>query len=539
MYDLKIGEGGKLLSAPENTIYIFDEAHHLPAKARDAWSHNFRTDTFPRMIKEIPINLGDTSLKWNDSSCTDAKRVAVKMAEWKKASQTIGKEMEEAQKNMEKVLSKITAATAPKESYVLSYSEKNEALMEVFEAYLNAATGMQEIVGLTLNEINKTRTQMIRNNQISGSSPLFDDVEMNRVLGAFGFYNSRMNNLVSTLHLFTKDQPEASKPPIAKWLVPDEKRKSFSVNATPTMATDILPPVLYNRAFAVIHASATLTSSAGFSLFKQKTGLSYYPNARLLKLDSPFDFKKNATLAFGDLGVSPTDPDKHTQRLAEALPAIFEEKQDLGTLVLFSSKAQLEQVAARLPLKYRALCKVQYEAPNSNLIEAHKADIDAGKRSILMGTQSFSEGLDLPGAWCSHVISTKLPFSMPDNPIDKTLASWMESQGRSVFREIAVPEASERVIQQAGRLLRREEDTGQFTMLDNRLMTKWGAYGRVVVESLPPFFRKRWDLTTTVYKDTSYIPPVQLAPKKTNGLPEIANYDAKTFEDIDFDDAPW
>ena len=131
---------------------------------------------------------------------------------------------------------------------------------------------------------------------------------------------------------------------------------------------------------------------------------------------------------------------------------------------------------------------------------------------------------------------------MPDNPIDKTLSAWMESQGRNVFREIAVPEASERVTQQAGRLLRRESDTGQFTVLDNRLMTKWNAYGKAIVEALPPFGRTRWNLTRTVYKGAN--PPAKqpVAPSPpvnvSKGLPELTSYDATSFTDI-MDDTPF
>ena len=543
MSDLKIGDGGALLSPPGDTIYIFDEAHHLPNKAREAWAQSFKTDTFPRMIKEIPGNLNDTGLKWNDDKCREAQRIGGKMLEWKVLAQQHGKEMDTVHKEMEKAFQVVTAGVAPRESFVLPYTSNHEDLMEICDRYRACAESVQSITSQVLNEINKTRTAMVRGGQVSGTSPLFDDAEMNRVLGAFGFYNNRLMNLVETLHLFTKDQPDASHPPVAKWLVPDDKHKGFAVHATPTMATDLLPRYLYNRAFAVVHASATLTSSAGFALFKQKTGLCYLPNTRTLKLDSPFDFKKNAVLAFGDLGVNPSDAERHTQRLSETLPMVFEKKPVLGTLVLFSSKSQLEQVAARLPAKFRELCKVQYEAPNAALIDAHKADVDAGRQSILMGTQSFSEGLDLPGAWCSHVISTKLPFSMPDNPIDKTLSAWMESQGRSVFREIAVPEASERVIQQSGRLLRNEDDSGQFTVLDSRLKSKWTAYGRAIVESLPPFARTTWDLTKVVYKDPAAAMPGQTKPapsavaNKNKGLPEITEYDAHSLADLD--DSPF
>jgi len=513
MSDLKISNEGALLSPPAQTIYIFDEAHHLPNKAREAWSNTFKTDTFQRMMREIPVNMEDTAEKWMETSCTEAQSIATKIKRGLPNLKIAGKNMEVAMKDLDKVLIKTTSATMPKEPFVLSYTEKYNELMASTAKYLEVATEVKDLVQNVLAEISKVRLKITNPATVKYDSPLIDDNEMNRVLGAFGFYKNRLSNLCDTLEMFGKEQPDNNKPPIAKWIIPDEKHKTFTVNTTHTMATELLPNYLYNQAFAVVHASATLTSIGTFQLFKQKTGLCYYPSARMLKLDSPFDFKKNATLAFGDLGVNPSETEKHTQRLVETLPHIFEEEPSLGTLVLFSSKSQLQQVAARMTPKYRKLCKVQYEAPNQVLIDAHKADVDAGKRSILMGTQSFSEGLDLPGAWCSHVISTKLPFSMPDNPIDKTLSMWLESNGRSVFKEIAVPEASERLIQQAGRLLRREDDTGQFTLLDNRLINKWSSYGRMLVESLPPFKRKRWQLQGVKHQEANI------------KQPEILNYE--------------
>ncbi len=535
MSDLHIGSSSPLLAPPEESIFVFDEAHHLPQKARDTWSRNFRTDTFPKIFKEIPINLNDTAMKWHDSGCKYADGLATKMDAWKTKSQVVGKQLDSLQKEFDKVLLGMTKNLAPKEPFVLSYTDTFEDLMDIVDRYGSTAKDLQSITSALINDVNKQRFELIKNGA-SPASPLLEDAEMNRVLGAFGFYNNRLLNLYETLSLFGKEQPDPSKPPLAKWIVPDDKHKSFQVHATPTMATDILPTYLYNKAWAVVHASATITSIGNFNLFKQKTGLCYYPNARMLKLESPFDFEKNASLVLGDMGVSPGDAAAHTRRLTEVLPVLFTEKQDLGTLVLFSSKSQLEQVYQGLPMEFKQYCKVQYHAPNQNLIEAHKKDVDQGKRSILMGTQSFSEGLDLPGAWCSHVVSTKLPFSMPDNPIDKTLTAWMESQGRNVFKEIAVPEASERLIQQAGRLLRTEEDTGQFTLLDNRIVSKWNTYGKLLVEALPPLRRARIDLKNKVYKSSS--PKVAVAPAPVvkapaKGLPELNDYDSTTWEIVE------
>ena len=115
----------------------------------------------------------------------------------------------------------------------------------------------------------------------------------------------------------------------------------------------------------------------------------------------------------------------------------------------------------------------------------HKRRIDAKEGSCLFGLASFSEGLDLPGAYCRHVIIVKLPFAVPDDPIDQAIAEWAEARGRNAFYEISVPDAALKLVQACGRLIRHEKDFGTITMLDKRIVTQ--RYGRALIESLPPF----------------------------------------------------
>lgn len=534
MSDLAIGKGGAILSEPESTIYIFDEAHHVPGKARDAWACAFRTDTFKKMLKDIGPIVMDLGNSWSKVSESKAQNIGEFILKEATAWQETIKDFVKEQKSFEDVILQYLAKATPKEPVILSYTQPPQHLLDAAVPWLSAADNLLSMVTTLKSKITTARDEMMSPGYPK-SGPLVEEGEMNRVLGALGANLNRLQNLVDTLTQWKRAQPNTNKPPLAKWLVLDEKRRDFTVHATPTMATDILPNRLYDKAFAVVYASATLSSVGGFSLFKQKTGLSYYVNSRSLKLESPFDFNENALLVCGDMGNDPKDNATHTQRLMETLPHVIEEQPEMGTLVLFTSKSQMEQVVNSLPVHLRALCKVQYSAANHELIDSHKADVDAGRPSILVGTQSFSEGLDLPGAWCSHVIITKLPFSVPDNPIDKTLTAWLESQGRNVFSEIAVPEAAERLIQQAGRLLRREDDHGRITILDNRLVNKWGVYGKKLVEALPPFKRKKVDLSKI-----KYVAPVgvvkpkvtpQFVPKGQKvGLPEITDYDGATWE---------
>jgi ATP-dependent DNA helicase DinG len=534
MSDLALG-GGMILSDPEDTIYIFDEAHHIPGKARDAWATSFKTETFSKMVREIGSVVIGIGKAWSEQSEDSAKKIGDMIIHQKDNWESAVKNFKREQERFEKSITAFIRDAKPKEPVVLSYNAPPEIIIEAGRPWSTESANLLELVTTLKDKIVSSRDALLKGGY-SRNGPLTEEGEMNRILGALGVYMNRLKNLDDTLKQWVRNQPAAAKPPIAKWIVPGDNRKDFSIHATPTMATDILPGRLYDKAFAVIYASATLSSVNGFSLFRQKTGLCYYVNAKSLKLESPFNFKDNAVLVCGDLGVNPTDNAAHSQRLIDTLPVVIEDNQEMGTLVLFTSKSQMETVVSSLPLHILKQCKIQYTASNNALIERHKADIDEGRASILIGTQSFSEGLDLPGAWCSHVIITKIPFSVPDNPIDKTLTAWLESQGRRVFSEIAIPEAAERLIQQAGRLIRREDDHGRITILDNRLVTKWKAYGESLVKALPPFSRKKLDLTKTYYKKGTSAPAKQAVyvarsiPGRPIGLPEMADREAGTWE---------
>ncbi|MNP22823.1 putative ATP-dependent helicase DinG [compost metagenome] len=94
----------------------------------------------------------------------------------------------------------------------------------------------------------------------------------------------------------------------------------------------------------------------------------------------------------------------------------------------------------------------------------------------------------MPGAYCEHVVIAKIPFAVPDDPVEAALAEWIEARGGNPFMEIAVPDASLRLIQACGRLLRTEEDRGTITLLDRRVVTQ--RYGKAILNALPPFRRE-------------------------------------------------
>ena len=130
---------------------------------------------------------------------------------------------------------------------------------------------------------------------------------------------------------------------------------------------------------------------------------------------------------------------------------------------------------------------IQGTEDRTSLLAKHAERVKAGRSSIIFGMASFAEGLDLPGALCSHVIISKLPFKVPDSPVEAAIVEWLTKIGRNPFMEVAVPDAALKLTQACGRLLRSETDTGTVTILDRRVTT--ARYGELLLSSLPPFTR--------------------------------------------------
>lgn len=144
------------------------------------------------------------------------------------------------------------------------------------------------------------------------------------------------------------------------------------------------------------------------------------------------------------------------------------------------------------PSGLKDFMKVQYTKPRAQIIVDHKADIDAGKKSLLIGVQSFSEGLDLPGEYLTFVGISKIPFSDHINdPLAASESDYITQKGGSAFMKISLPDASKRLIQSVGRLVRSVNCIGTVAVYDSRLLTK--RYGSQLIDALPGFDRTNKD----------------------------------------------
>ena len=278
---------------------------------------------------------------------------------------------------------------------------------------------------------------------------------------------------------------EMQSPPQARWinLLNSGGQFGFDLRSSPVLASDILADCLWSRAAGVIVTSATLTALGSFERFILRSGAPRDASYRVVS--SPFHYE-NATFVVPQMDCEPGDAQAHTGALVAQLPQVLDI--DEGSLVLFSSRRQMLEVYQGLREVMADRILMQGDYSKQEMLRRHRERIDAGQGSIIFGLASFAEGVDLPGDYCRHVVIAKIPFAVPDSPLEAALAEWVEAQGRNAFMEISVPDAALRLVQASGRLLRTEADSGRVTLMDRRILSK--RYGRAILDSLPPFRRQ-------------------------------------------------
>ena len=261
--------------------------------------------------------------------------------------------------------------------------------------------------------------------------------------------------------------------------------QSVQLHATPLSIAEIFSKQMEGHPRSWIFTSATLAVKSDFGHYLGQMGL---PQAVTARWDSPFDYPVNAVLYVPQGMPAPNSPGYIDAVAALALPAI---KASRGrAFVLCTSLRAMKEIHSLLKeaferegLDYPLL--IQGESSRSELLERFRRLGNA----VLVGSQSFWEGVDVRGEALSLVVIDKLPFAPPDDPVLAARIDKMNAEGRNAFMEYQLPYAVIALKQGAGRLIRDETDRGVLMICDPRLVEKH--YGRRIWQSLPPFRRTR------------------------------------------------
>ena len=257
-------------------------------------------------------------------------------------------------------------------------------------------------------------------------------------------------------------------------------KRAFLLHATPLSVADMFDAHRARQRCSWIFTSATLSVAGNFSHFIERLGVS---DAETLRLESPFDFRRQAVLYVPEDLPTPDMPD-YTRRLVDNMVPVIEAAKG-RTFFLFTSHRALREAAELLRDRIRYPLLVQGEAGRRQLLE----DFRERGNAVLLGTSSFWEGIDVRGEALSCVIIDRLPFASPGDPVAAARIERIKRERGNPFRDYQLPQAVLTLRQGAGRLIRDVQDHGVLVIADPRLIDK--SYGKLFLDSLPGMTRTR------------------------------------------------
>lgn len=476
LVDLALG-GGAILPAPEDSIYIFDEAHHLPIKSNGHFACVGRLQG---------------TRQWLDNCTKTLTRLG--------ADTLLGEQ------------SQIRHLQAPATESLAAVSEQLGLLVPMFEQIADeleadAGAGGQDgarhtfKLGVVPDEIRALSGELGKRfsrlqihisdiaNQLKRDMEGADSLQARqRAEHWFPLLGGMANRAEGAQKLwlsFARKDPDRQAP-WARWLSLVELGGGSDIQlaCSPVLAADALQDNLWERCAGAVLTSATLSALGNFDVLAMRAGLPAHTVYH--RIASPFDYNAAARFIVPRVGCDPGDSVAHTRAIIRLLPQLINKPE--ASLMLFSSRRQMQEVLDGMDREWREIILCQDDYQKTQLLRFHRERVDRGETSVIFGLASFAEGVDLPGKYCEHVLIAKLPFAVPNDPIEGTLAEWLEQQGRNPFMTLAVPEAALRLVQASGRLLRSESDRGCITLFDERIVNR--RYGQAILDSLPPFRRE-------------------------------------------------
>lgn len=476
--DLALG-GGVVLPDPEETIFVIDEAHHFPDRAQRHFTRRARCKGTVQWLEQAGTVAGTCAQRFGRPP--EVERLAKALAPEIETATALAAQVGEFARQLE-----YRGASDDRAHHRFTFGWVPDALAEpcrALAAYCDTVAGRLETLHGYLEEVSGGERAWMQAEQAEDWLGPVGQLAARAASDAGLFRDYADAVRVREAGASREGPAEQEAVSSARWVarLALEAGEDYELASAPLDPGRMLAEVLWRRCYGALCTSGTLRALGTFERFRELAGLPDDTQEQFVP--SPFDFERLATFHVPAMRSDPRNPAAHTEELGRLLPDLL--TMETSALALFSSWRQLREVRDSLPRAVAERCRIQGERSRQSLLEDHRAAVDGGEPSYLLGLASFAEGIDLPNDYCRHVIIAKLPFSVPEDPVEQAYGEWLESQARNPFLEVAVPDAAVRLVQACGRLIRHEEDRGRITLLDRRIVT--ARYGRALLESLPPY----------------------------------------------------
>lgn len=460
-------ESESVLPDAKNILLVLDEGHHIPDVARDALevegeitlsALNIQLDNMTRHVSQylaqfIPVK---------PPKLADPIRFDAHIAK-----------MREAYQDVEHFTRALLPERSENDEYLFPLGQLPEQLLLCCQDLFKLTDGLKMLGESILNDLTERTAKE-------------DVVRLHRAILTTSRMVGYLENMAKLWRLATLEQ--TSKAPVSKWLTRryDKKQSHLYLHCAGIRVSEQLTQLLWKNIPHVVITSATLRSLNSFSRIQELTGLSEHFDDRFITLSSPFTHERQGKLVIPKMRYEPTMANEkaHLKEMARYFRQGMVENHHRGQLVLFSSQRAMEGFLEEVK-DLRLSLLVQGDQPRYRLVETHCKRIDAGDNSVLIGLQSFAEGLDLKGDYLTQVHIHKIAFPPVTDPVIVTEGEWLKSLKRYPFEVQSLPSASFNLIQQVGRLIRSHHCHGEVVIYDRRLLTK--NYGSRLLTALPVF----------------------------------------------------
>lgn len=468
---------------PSYEVAIVDEAHHLEDAATQHLGKQFSTTQLLFLLDRASVEesgaiarFAEELQSWMPAVQED---VAAKLPELRKQSAALREKAQQWTQLLYAWASDRAEETTDAgretvryriESFVGKHEKIRKVTKKLIEGMTAYAAGIEELLRTTPQE----------------EKPPF--AVRSLLTDLFGLIKD-WQNAVELLHFFLIEQDAE----YVYWMEVESRtaRKQVHLSAALLKVADSLAEPLFAQKRSLILTSATLTVKNSFSYIKSQFGLDQLPEERVrtLSLPSPFHYEEQGLLLIPSDFPAPGKESDHTYLEAVIQGCVDVVLASKGrTLILFTSHSMLRLV-------YHAMKERLAEAPEPYTLFGHGIDSNnrsklvrlfrSMERSVLLGTSSFWEGVDIQGEWLSSLVIVRLPFAPPNHPVYQGRAELLKAEGKNAFMSLSLPQAVLQFKQGVGRLIRHHLDRGVVIVLDTRVVES--RYGRSFLQSLPPF----------------------------------------------------